>query len=131
RPSSRQTQRGRGTDPTAPLAEYPDTGMARSRRDTHPAIGLAAGCPRSCRPSRSPPYRRWHDVYAAPLAEIARAIAPPPPSPSRPQNQSLRGRLIQPCVPATISRHHPVLHVKPTKNWKRTILRDEGDEGLK
>jgi len=35
------------------------------------------------------------------------------------------------CVCTTISDWHAVLHVQPTRNWKQSILTDEGDEGLK
>jgi hypothetical protein len=34
------------------------------------------------------------------------------------------------CVFATISDSPTVLHVKPTRNWKQSILADEGGDGL-
>jgi len=65
--------------------------------------------------------RRWGSGRARRLCRRRRA----------PRINSYAAGPVLVCVCAVISRHHPVLHVKPTKNWRQSILRDEGDEGQK
>jgi hypothetical protein len=54
-----------------------------------------------------------------------------PPLPSSSRINSYTAGPVLACVCTTISDWHAVLHVQPTRNWKQSILTDEGDEGLK